>query len=543
MRNAAMEFLKFVVCVFGAHAHLIRAQSVIGIAGPSGGDDRPLIQAKILEAVRKGNTAVYLGAGTYKFLSSTKMNLTDTKNPYFDQKTHLFIENGKGISLIGAAPRTVHFHFFDPTLPGITVHKTRNFNMQNITIDYIASPYGQGTVVAVDEGDQTVWVANDPGYPTWDKPQFYYSGIDAAGKAIPGKNVFLTATNRGGTPPICDFYKHPNNHGYGRSWGFKSGYNFFQYGTKACPAGLRVGQKVVLVAAFHNAPALHLSKVAGVVIQNSEIYRSPGTTVLVDHTELGDAPYYNQVLFDRLNITFSSHPAAWNRQISTNADGIHILGSRAPVNVYNSVFYGLADDGINAHVRTSQVWKFSPIDARGVQKMFYELGGGAAPLRAGDLIQMYNPSRSQEICWAYAIENSVDLGSSSYSIAIAPMYKVCRSIEAYWRSGTLTNTYTSDWVANVSEAGGSGRLTLYNNHFFANRGRAIINKWWNTWIGYNEIGSPFYGQSSWEGIHLGHCVNDMYAAEGPMNNYSPYSSNVGVAWNRGTRGNSITSCQ
>ena len=46
-------------------------------------------------------------------------------------------------------------------------------------------------------------------------------------------------------------------------------------------------------------------------------------------------------------------PNDTKRQFTLNGDGIHVLGSRAPIHIQNSQFYGMLDDGINLHARAA----------------------------------------------------------------------------------------------------------------------------------------------------------------------------------------------
>ena len=489
------------------------------INGPSGGDDTNQIQSAINLAIQNGNTSIYLANGTYQIKSlSTVIDTSD--------QGHLTFQGGKSISLIGESEGGVIFKFLNTNRSGIIVRKTRNFTMQNITLDYYYAPYGQGTVVSIDTVNRNIWVRGDVGYAYWDNP--YFNLKNSSGTI--NKAVFLMRTNRGQTPPQCNFLPDTSS-GWSQNWGNINGLNWFHYQDMSnCPDKIAIGQKVVLNPAHWTSNAIHLDHVEGFILKNDRIYSSPGISVFVDYARAGDSPNFSSNLIDGLKVMYSPESDRSTREISSNADGVHFSGSRAPVTIQNSTFYGQADDGINAHVWANYAYSLFMSGSTPILRYY-----PSSEFEIGDKIEIFNPSRKQVRCDATVVSAPYSISSDSVAkyVNLSSDAASCTLAEGFYG----TNSTTADWVANLSEAGLSGALTIKNNNFFANRGRAIVNHFFNTNIIDNVIGSLIYGHSNWWGIQEGYTTSELIYGEGAF--VYPGRDNQLIYGNSGYYGNKV----
>ena len=250
-------------------------------------DDQPIIQEAINQAIQKGSHEVYLRAGTYNLRTAILFN------PQRNEGAHLFFDGGNKIRLVGEESAQVILKFWNPNFGGITSRETKDLVLENLIIDWPEPSYGQGRVERIDNTNKLIWVDGDVGYPKWNHDDF----------KKPYRSLFLTRVERQNTPPKCDLYRNES----GPVAGHRDGLNWYRYEDfSGCSTGLNKGDRVVFVNKRWFAHGIKLEKVRGALIQNIEMYHSPGTGIFIDHTDVGSSPDFEKILINRFVISY--HP-------------------------------------------------------------------------------------------------------------------------------------------------------------------------------------------------------------------------------------------
>jgi hypothetical protein len=445
----------------------------IAISGPSGGDDRPTIQRAIDEAIARGNTEVVLGPGTYRLDSGDGSS-----------NAHLVFRGGNNVALRARASGSVKLLMGQLSKHGIAVHRTKDITLENLVIDWRDHPFGQGTIHSIDRANRTIWVTNDGGYLPWNHGHFSETGA----------GIYLSRAARGATPPACLFL-----HGNEAAWGHMNGFNWFRYrDTAECQAGFAPGHKVVLVKNSWTSTGLHLVRVKGAMVRNVTLHAAPGLAVLNELSDKGSI--YPQINFSGLRITY--HPTDTSRSITTNADGIHSTGSRAALLINNSHFEGMMDDGLNLHVRTGRFigrWQSGQQWIIAIDPV-----GGWGDWRIGDSLDIYDPKTPARHCSVVMQSEpyTAHCGGKTCINVSPPMYgSSCTGMISYDGSNPETadlvanQNLTMDWPANQPSV-------IEHNTFLDHRGRALLNRMWNTIVRHNTFGTSAR-HSSWAGIFEG----------------------------------------
>ncbi|QXP85927.1 hypothetical protein [Methylococcus sp. Mc7] len=482
------------------------------INGPSGGDDRAVIQSAIDNAIAAGNREVVLRGGTYLLSSYDSL-----------WGAHLVVNGGSNIVLRGYSGETVKLLMGIRDVHGILVNGTQDITVDNVIIDWSAHPFGQGTVSSVDAANKTIWVKNDSGYPAWDDSFFNESTA----------TILFSRSSRNSTPPSCALY-----HGTGPSWGYSNGKNWFKYvNTTYCTDGIAAGQKVVLIKNSWTSTALFLQSVKGAMISNLTLYAAPGPGVLNTHSDRG--VIYAQINFTNYQIVY--HPTDTTRTITTNADGIHSTGSRAAIFVNNSLMKGMMDDGMNLHTRTGYFvarWQY------GSQWVIsFVPGGGFGDWRVGDLIDIYSIKTKTRHCTVTAQSAPFTQNCSGYTCLYvsAPMYGTsCTGMTSYNGNNALDADQVSNMNQTIDVLSGQSSV-IENNQILGHRGRSILNRMWNTVIRNNLFGTSS-SHSNFTGIYEGWCFDEGYTREGTLVTPTQNPTQV-IGGNTGYWGNTVGGCQ
>lgn len=483
------------------------------INGPSGGDDRPIIQAAIDRAVLAGDKEVILRGGTYL------LNSYDSASG-----SHLVFNRGNAVSLRGFPGETVTLLMGHLDKHGVTANETRDLTIDNVIIDWGQHPFGQGSVYSVDTANRKVWVTNDSGYLPWNNDHFNEATA----------TIFLARSARDGTPPQCTL-----THGSAPAWGYANGRNWFTYQSlNDCPDGIAPGQKVVLVKNSWTSTGLNLVRVKGAVISNVTLYAAPGLAVLNANSEPGTV--FPKMSFINYRILF--HPTDTSRTITTNSDGIHSTGSRAAFLVKDSLMTGMMDDGMNLHTRTG--YFVNRWQSGGQWMVSLHPNGGWGDWRSGDQLDIYNILTKTRLCTVRAEGEPYDCSTVQLYMKClkvsAPMYgTACTGMNSYNGS----NTDTADHVANMNHTIDVSTQTpsiIENNQFLGHRGRAVINRMWNTIIRNNVFGSST-SHSSATGIYEGWCAGEATYMEGALVTPAQNPTQL-VTGNTGYFGNAIEGC-
>jgi hypothetical protein len=483
-----------------------QALTTFTINGPSGGDDRPFIQDAINSAIAVGNAEVVLRGGTYQLQSYDA-----------EAGTHLLFFGGNNVSLKGYPGETVNFIYWNIAARGILANTTTDLQIDSLSFDWKYHPFGQGTVVSVDTANKVVWATNDEGYATWDNSIFN----------LPFQTTYLLRSTRGNTPPNCTII--PKVASPTGSWGFMTGYDWFMYSDlDNCPDGIQPGQKVVLNRNSFASVGIHLLKVSGAMLSNLTFYASPGLVTFDEFSDRGII--YSGINFVNYNIIY--HPTDSSRTITANADGIHSRASRAPLYVFNSMFYGLADNAIDAHGQAAYYVDLA-FSGGDWTLAYYDHDHYLDGFRNGDAVEIYNVSANATRCSLITKGTPYTCGSNSCVKVSTPS---CSGMVPYVEGEG--NESTADWITNINQA---ATMTIDNNKFYGSRGLAIINRRWDATITNNVIGDPYYGKPNWAGIHEGVCPYDLQY--GPQGRYVYPGLDSQVIYNNtGIYGNLVSGC-
>src|SRR5262249_21751502 len=150
---------------------------------------------------------------------------------------------------------------------------------------------------------------------------------------------------------------------------------------------------------------------------------------------------YPEINFYGYRIAY--HPTDTSRLLTTNADGIHSLGSHAALHVFGASFEGMGDDGINLHTRIARfISRFTNENGWAIA---FAPGGGWGDWRAGDILHVYNPQRGTLDCALSLRADAFPCGGGLYCGYVSePLWgTACNAMVAFDGS----NTKAADQIA------------------------------------------------------------------------------------------------
>jgi hypothetical protein len=241
-----------------------------------------------------------------------------------------------------------------------------NVIVKDLYFDYDPLPYSYGTVTHIDGNifhfkiDEGFIEFDYPAYTlavtrngTWGVKLSYENGVKIYGQPVAGSTTFVPLGNR--------------------EW--KLDTSTMRHGSMGS-LGVKVNDKFVILCRNY-AQAMGVINSKNTVLENLVIYTSPGLAYYPSNVE-------SFVMRD-CHVRVKG-----DRPISTNADGIHMRGSRGNVVIEGCTFEGMLDDGINIHSSAMSV----------LQKIAdnkYNLSKGVTTVRVGDRLQAVEQGTSRII--------------------------------------------------------------------------------------------------------------------------------------------------
>ena len=334
---------------------------------------------------------------------------------------HHLVINGQGSTLL----------ITHPEVGGINTDNSSDIVIRDLTIDYDPLPYAQGTISQVNLSENWFELRVDSGFMEPDQPCFDL--------AMSKWGLTIREEEDGGRRygPIAVFSSEWEKTG-DKLWRFHveadGNYN------PLTSAGLKTGETYIHMARNYSM-AVAARNCDQLLWENITVHASPGLA------------FYPHI---------TSHHTIRNchvkvkegRVFSTNADGIHMRGSRGNVLIDSCSFQGMADDGINVHSSAMSITAQPAPNQVRVKKHTYSVQPGDSLLliyseraEAGPVVKV---THVLEETWYWVLTLDRELPSLS-------------SGEGFT---------TSDNLYNLSEA--ANPFVIRNCHFGDYRGRGIL---------------------------------------------------------------------
>ena len=367
----------------------------------------------------------------------TLPNAAELKDTHTFQKQYAWhiknatnlVVNGRGSTLLVT----------DPEIGGICMEGSSHIGLKNFKIDYDPLPYTQGTITKVNLSEYWFELKLDEGFPEPNLANF--------------KRAKKTDGNWGLT--IRD---EPNGHRrYGptavfaadwektgeRLWRFhpsKKGSSYSLQNNPLQAANLKTGERYVHMAR-NWAQALAGRSSDHVLWENITILSSPGLAFYprgTSHHTIRDC-----------HVKLKK-----GRIFSTDADGIHMRGSRGHALIEGCSFEGMADDGINVHSSALSVIEIPSPNQVVVRKHTFSV-------RPGDELLLVR-SESATVLGKAKVATVEDQGGSWRITCEQDLPKLAAG----------KGFASSDNLYNLSEA--ANPFVIRNCHFKDYRGRGIL---------------------------------------------------------------------
>lgn len=344
--GGALLFLLLLVGVTGSFAGITVYNIRDWRAYPSSTNNYAAVKSAVDAAMASGQPAeIRFEAGAiYRIGLPDGPNMQSQYALYIKNASHLVI-NGQGATLL----------ITHPEIGGICSENSNNVKIKNIKIDYDPLPFAQGTVTAVNHAQYWFDLQVTNGFLEPDQPCFARSmskwGLTVRDEADGGRRYGPTAV-------FAERWQKTGE----RLWRFYPVREGGGYKDPLIQSGLKPGDTFIHKAGNY-AQAVAAIKCDSLLWENITVFASPG---------LAFFPH------------ITSHHTIHNchvkvkegRIFSTNADGIHMRGSRGHVVIDSCSFEGMADDAINVHSSALSVQDQPSPDQVLVKKSSYSLHPG-----------------------------------------------------------------------------------------------------------------------------------------------------------------------
>ena len=393
---------------------------------------------RVLAAAKKLNCPVEIlfePNAVYRITLANAAELKETDSGFADQYSwHIkdatnMVINGQGATLV----------FTDPEVGGICMENSYHIELKNFKFNYDPLPYTQGTIARVNQEEYWFELKLGDGYPEPNTPNF-----ERAEKTYGnwGLTIHDEANGRHRYGPTAIFSDHWEKTG-NRLWRFfpaKQGSNYSLQDDPLLASGLKIGNRYVHMARTWSQ-AIATKNCDYVLWENLTVYASPGLAFYprgTSHHIIRDC--HTKLKGDRI--------------FSTNADGIHMRGSRGHMLVEDCSFNGMADDGINVHSSALSVVAVPAANQLVVNKHTFSV-------RAGDELIQVRPI-SAKIIGKATVKSVQDQGSTW----LITLNEILEDVSCG------SDSEPSDYFYNLSES--ATPFVINNCHFKNFRGRGIL---------------------------------------------------------------------
>jgi hypothetical protein len=337
--------------------------------------------------------------------------------------------NGQGATLV----------ITNPEIGAICTEDCQSVEVKNFKIDYDPLPYAPGVISEVNLSEGWFELDVSDGFLEPDQPCFE--------RAMAKWGLTVREPDDGGRRygPAALFSKHWKKTG-DRVWRFYTTEN--GYDPALQQAGLNVGARFIHMARNY-AQAVAAKNCDQILWENITVYASPGLAFyphITSHHTIRDC-----------HVRMKE-----GRIFSTNADGIHMRGSRGHVLIDGCSFEGMADDAINVHSSAMSVQEQPAPNQVLVKKHTYSV-------RPGDELVIVR-SAVAEILGTAVVQSVADRGGSW-------LLTLDRELPALPAGAGAEKNEHGDPIAsinlyNLSES--AAPFTIRNCRFNDYRGRGIL---------------------------------------------------------------------
>lgn len=338
------------------------------------------------------------------------------------QATNLVVD-GRGATLLVT----------NPEHGAICTEDCSDIEIKNFNIDYDPLPYAQGTIAAVNLSEGWFELNVGAGFMGPDQPCF--------GRAMSKWGLTVRDRPDGGRRygPAAIFAERWEKTG-DRIWRFHTPKKADGYNPSLKQAGLEPGDRYIHMARNY-AQAVAAINCDHVLWDDITVFASPGLAFYPHRTSHHTIHNCHVKVKD-------------GRIFSTNADGIHMRGSRGHMLVEGCSFEGMSDDAINVHSSAMSVQGRPAPDQVLVKKHTYSV-------REGDVLELVH-SALAAVDGQYAVKTVQNAGANW-------LVTLDRDLPPL-ASGSGFDT--SDNFYNLSES--ADPFVIRNCRFGAYRGRGIL---------------------------------------------------------------------
>jgi hypothetical protein len=388
--------------------------------------------ANVYSALKAAVAAAQTAGGPAEILFEPgavyRISLPD--GPDMQSKYALHIRNATNLVLNGQGATLLITH---PEIGAVCTENSTGVEVKNFNIDYDPLPYAQGTIAAVNLSENWFELKVDEGFMKPDRPCFE--------RAMSKWGLIVGDQPGGGRRygPAAVFADCREKTGE-RIWRFHTPRNGTEYDSALSRAGLKPGDRYIHMARNY-AQAVAAKNCDGLLWDNITVYASPGLAFFPHIT--------SHHMIRNCHVKVKD-----GRIFSTNADGIHMRGSRGYVLIENCSFEGMADDAINVHSSAMSVQGIPARDRVLVKKHTYSV-------RPGDVLELVH-SASATVDGRYAVKAVQDAGAN-WLVALDRDLPPLVSGDGF---------DTSDNFYNISES--ADPFIIRNCRFGAYRGRGIL---------------------------------------------------------------------
>ncbi|RLE26171.1 MAG: hypothetical protein DRJ61_18590 [Acidobacteria bacterium] len=294
---------------------------------PSSKNVRLALEATVKAASKVNGPAEILFEPNMVYRISLPDKLADqSKHAWLIKNATNLTINGQGATLLVT----------NPEIGAISTEKSSHITVKNFMIDYDPLPYAQGIITAVNPSKYWFDLKVDEGFMEPDKPCFKRAmakwGLTIRGRPN-GRKIY------GPTPVFSERWEKNGN----RVWRFYPLKTETGYTDILLSANLKPGERYVHMAR-NWSQAVAAKNCDHILWESITILSSPGLAFFPHITS------YHTIRDCHVKVKEG-------RIFSTNADGIHMRGSRGHVLIERCSFEGMADDGINLHSSALSIQK------------------------------------------------------------------------------------------------------------------------------------------------------------------------------------------
>jgi hypothetical protein len=298
--------------------------------------------------------------------------------PNMQGKYALHIRNATNLVLNGQGATLLVAH---PEIGAVCTEDSSGIEIKNFNIDYDPLPYTPGTITAVNRAEYWFELKVDNGFIEPDQPCFDRAmsewGITI--RDMPG------GRRRYGPTAIFTERREKTGERTWRLYPPKAG-----GGYNNPLEALNIGDRYIHMARNY-AQAVAGKNCDNLLWDNITIFASPGLAFFPHITSHHTIRNCHVKVKD-------------GRIFSTNADGIHMRGSRGHVLIENCSFEGMADDAINVHSSAMSVQGSPAPDQVLLKKHTYSV-------RPGDELELVH-SASATVAGQYGVKTVQDAGAN-----------------------------------------------------------------------------------------------------------------------------------